>query len=1326
MKLASRESLSRIGIIFLGSLALFVGGFFYAQAQTPPSDLALEYVSLSGNTAVVYRNDGTAINNQAYVISFQWVDASGAALSPKQTLTRSSIASRGREILTWEDTAVEGTVIQYEQRCYKTGSIFRRRTRCDSIQVPRIVKQTLASYRMARPRPDAILAVTLDDENKITESNEGNNSAKVGNQPYRGAPPAPLAELVITRSTFDGTNLFVVIQNQSAANISNQPFDVGLQWLDQNGAAVGDKRFMRYKNLASGRVEVIDSRANLTVLQQTGTGLNDVEVAGLLSAYLAGRPTSAQKLQITVDERNQILENNEANNVATIVLPPLRLPDLAFASIGMQGSVLRIDVQNRGITFAPASELILQWLGPEGSIGEKVSTIYPIRPLIPGGSYPVTLAFNGQTPAERLLANPPPGALRLQFTIDAASKIKELSEDNNVSAIDAVALIPPLPDLAITKHVQTLTRERLMFSFINASKVPLTQFPGLSFWFEWVNEKGERIDKHLYWHDRSAASVPTGGAVSIFNSRGIYVGSAAGDFASLDSVLKNPPVNAAHLKITIDGPNRFRETDEANNTVLLSKPAAPATPPDFTVKEAKFTAEELTFTYNNTGGAHEQQLSIWFHFADSRGVQASPLYWLDVEPLSAGGERKFSSQNAVFYSQTGKSSLVDLLKVAPAGIKYFKITVDGPARIVESNELNNTALVERPIAPGQPDLVLEKAEVREEILYITVRNVGTQEAPLTNLALHWTAEEGKSLEQRADVEYWTTDPLATGAQTTIKIEINGLGNASRFLREPQKGAARLRIAVDGDQRLVESNEKNNETYLDRAQIPEPKPQPPDLMIGTAEVKDGSLNIAARNVGDEATIPTDIWLMWFAGSKALFSSAAVDLPGIVGRAETVVAVPLDGKTEASQILSDPPKDATRLRIYLDGSRKVKEANEDNNDILFDRTKLPVAAQKPELTLSLAIDIIPKAQAAASTSATAGFILAFAALLTGGFLIHAHHGTPGGARGLLSVFPLLLTSSRSSYMRLHKCGAQGCSGPNFTRHAALKKMTRASLGVALATGVVKIGIMFALSGTVGPTELVSAAMPEVSYGDGVRVTMVAKNTGKVPITGMMLRLPCPSGTSWTNTRLDERDLGVRKADQGFEAHDLNPGASHRLAVICKIEESVLKSIRFVGDAQYKETGDRRWYSNVIEVAVSKRTEVPVEKPDLTVEGLGFLPLLDVVEADQEPLPAMFSAVVKNNGKREAGRFLSRVRLDAGSDGSWDFVSPSGGQVLSLAPGADTFVQIPYEWRAPVGGYTFEVCVDPGNSVDEASEGNNCAKDRFTVKIGEEPAQEEEIVE
>ncbi|MBI5135311.1 hypothetical protein HZA86_03720 [Candidatus Uhrbacteria bacterium] len=120
---------------------------------------------------------------------------------------------------------------------------------------------------------------------------------------------------------------------------------------------------------------------------------------------------------------------------------------------------------------------------------------------------------------------------------------------------------------------------------------------------------------------------------------------------------------------------------------------------------------------------------------------------------------------------------------------------------------------------------------------------------------------------------------------------------------------------------------------------------PDLRIRFVTVSNEEASIVVENTGGVASKSTDVWLMWFAGSRALSSSAAVPLPVIPGLTQSIVAIPLEGSAEASKILREPPKGGTRVRLYLDGSRTVKEADENNNDFYLERSALPSSADEP---------------------------------------------------------------------------------------------------------------------------------------------------------------------------------------------------------------------------------------------------------------------------------------------------------------------------------------------------------------------------------------------
>ncbi|MEK7607214.1 MAG: CARDB domain-containing protein [Patescibacteria group bacterium] len=1562
--------------IFMGVLTpclFLVGVFFYPTytgAQTQLPDFVLQDVTLAGTgTAVIYRNDGAAVSGRAYTVSFQWVDANGVALAPKQTLARNTIASRGHDVLTWNGTMVQGTVIATEQRCYSTGSWFRRSTRCDSVQVPRMVTQSLAAYRAARPRADALLAVILDDGNQIAEGNETNNSAQVGDIPFRAAPPPQPSELAISRATFDDKGLFVAFQNQSSVAIVNQPFNVGIGWLDQNGATIGEKRFVRFKNMASAKVEIIDSRTGITAFFQTGPGADDLS-AEPLSAYLVRRPVNASKIQITLDELGTITEMNEANNMALINLPspdfmlltpiftpqvlsfryvnagsplpaqaipvsfwfewvdsagarvgdhlywhnrptgafppnfpitltsngmrvsssggelpldqilqnppaeavalkitidgpnafretnegnnsavlpkPVRpLPDLVFGSVEVKSGVLRIEVKNTGANPSAPADLLVQWFNADGSpnIGVLLSAATGSKPISPKSSSEITMALSGQSSAERLIANPPKTAARLQLTIDATRRITEISEDNNTASVDYAALAKPLPDLAMTKDLQTLSGGQLMFSYANLNPgAPLTQTLMLSFWFEWVDSTGTRIGD-FSWYDRPAASLPSGSTPSIFNSRGIYVYLAKG-FTTLESILQNPPEGATSLKVTIDGPDKFRETNEGNNIALFPRPASGKA--DLVIASAAVKDRTLSITARNAGGADAPATDIAFLWI---GGTSTDAVFSTLDPILAGKEA------TVTIPIDGAGKMSAFLAKPPEGTTQLRVALDGNQKFIELSEENNVAFVERsefptPVAEKLPDLAIAAGVRTGGVVKLTLVNETTDVLRAPLFQFKWIDAKGNALET-SPVSSWSGTNIAPGKTGEFAIEYERWreDGVTRFLKRPPSGAAALLAILDPENKVKESNEDNNSVRIALGQ--------PDLLLGVIEARDGILRIEVKNGGTAPSSATDIWLMWFGAKGALSSSAAVEISAIAQGASTEVTVPFDGKTEASTILRVPPKEGTRVRVFVDGSKRVEESNEQNNDAFLDRSALAVKeivllpdlavtalmiqpggsflvagvenrgkaevgefvwelrwldasgnrvgqtyknthpglksdwrfgatsdaedkigkpvpmgefvadppagavfleylldpddriremdesnnkkniatglltalkskkkAAQPEMSITLSTEIIPAARAAASSPATAGFLLALFAFASGGMLLYTHHGSPGGARGYLGIFPLLFISSRASYMRLRGCGSGGCKGAHFRRHKRLKRMARVSLGVALATVMAKLGLALMFVFAAGSTKSVSAALQSASPGDSVRATLVAKNSGVGNLEGITLRLACPSGAVRLNARLDDRE-DRRDASQGFAVSDLTSGAAHRLAVVCGVEEGASRTLRFIGDATLKSTGDRRWYSNIVEVAVKPRPEPepmkPIELSDLTVEGIGFLPLIDIVEAANKPLPAVFSAYVRNRGDVVAGSSMIRVRVDIGANGSWDVTSKFA-EAASLAPGAQVFVKIPLTWNAPAGTSIFEICADTEKSVQESDESNNCEQDRFIVAVGEEPYQEE----
>lgn len=132
----------------------------------------------------------------------------------------------------------------------------------------------------------------------------------------------------------------------------------------------------------------------------------------------------------------------------------------------------------------------------------------------------------------------------------------------------------------------------------------------------------------------------------------------------------------------------------------------------------------------------------------------------------------------------------------------------------------------------------------------------------------------------------------------------------------------------------------------------------------------------------------------------------------------------------------------------------------------------------------------------------------------------------------------------------------------------------------------------------------------------------------------------------------------------------------------------------------------------------TPTPIPTPSPTTKG-SALPDLIVQSVAVSPSPVTggskvsVSAIVKNTGTVSAGASGTRLRIDVGSNGTWD-VLPAAAATNELAAGqseTETFVAV---WVASSGTHTYEVCADSTSRVAESSEDNNCMTGTIAVKL------------
>jgi subtilase family serine protease len=118
-----------------------------------------------------------------------------------------------------------------------------------------------------------------------------------------------------------------------------------------------------------------------------------------------------------------------------------------------------------------------------------------------------------------------------------------------------------------------------------------------------------------------------------------------------------------------------------------------------------------------------------------------------------------------------------------------------------------------------------------------------------------------------------------------------------------------------------------------------------------------------------------------------------------------------------------------------------------------------------------------------------------------------------------------------------------------------------------------------------------------------------------------------------------------------------------------------------------------------------------PDLVIQTLTVEPSLPASGS----IPR-FVATVHNSGVAAAGPSQTRLRLDEGSDGTWDLQATAS--TSALAAGATATHVWFDEWVAKVGKHVVEVCADAAGAVVEGvpgGEDNNCRFISFIVKAG-----------
>ncbi|MBI4450223.1 hypothetical protein HY634_04130, partial [Candidatus Uhrbacteria bacterium] len=660
--------------------------------------------------------------------------------------------------------------------------------------------------------------------------------------PARAVSPTLTGErpdLKMTEARFDGRNLHVEYVNATGV-YDRRRYEVGFQWYDATGQPVGVRHWLPQPEVERGGVAILDTqyRTDLTY-RRSGSNYNR-----RLLDFILQRPNTAEELRVTVDDGNRIPEADETNNVASLKFP---FPDLQITAAEFTDTS-RVELKYRNANpaaIAQSYRIGFTWVDDAGTAQAATRWVNTLEPA-PGTEASVQttrtdasyVSESGRHMGDRLdwyLERRPAKAAQLKITLDDAGTVMESNEQNN-----AVLLRAAMPDLTIRDAA--LFNDTLTFMSANASDAGTGSF---TIGFQWVKPDGIPVGRE--YAALTGALGPKG--ERMFSSQGVIVFAGSGNrqaYQHLSTFLHNQPSGAELLRITIDSEQALAESNEGNNvaTVVSKQPD-----PDLTIRDASFAAGRLRFiAVNTSAGPARAPVSFWFEWVNADGERELGPFWYD-EPRDIAAKQSvlIDSLNLRVWGvpaggdRAVESSFAAILAAPVPGVTGLKVWVDGPNRIAESNEANNTVLLKVPL----PDLTPTDLTVTPGAITWKEKNLGdTVEGAYSYLTkIEWLEGSGKTISGR-DIQSAGTKIL-TGSVTPQELSTR-FGIPTAFLTPPT-GAVKLRVTMDSRGTLVEKNEGNNVVEVS---IPIP-----DLAFGgvvfTAE--DG-LAFGYQNVGDE--LPAD--------------------------------------------------------------------------------------------------------------------------------------------------------------------------------------------------------------------------------------------------------------------------------------------------------------------------------------------------------------------------------------------------------------------------------------------------------------------------------------
>ncbi len=755
------------------------------------------------------------------------------------------------------------------------------------------------SYSTAGKVGDRKIQVIADRNNLIIEQNENDNSATATLSV--AALPAPNLLVQVSNIGFDPAQANPGDQVTVYATVLN------------NGTADATDVLVQF-------VDATNSSAPSPIGQpQTIEAIVAGGSAAVQIVYDSTGLSGDRKIQVVADPNNFIPEMKESDNNATktLSLVPETAPNLVMSSSNLtfvpteptEGSFVTIRALVINDGNAPATNVVVQFLDiSASSSGVAIGQPQVIDTIAVGGSGIAEVSYNTVAAMAATDDGEKRGERKIKVVVDPNNFITESKETDN----------------AVSSKTLTLAA---------AAGPNLTMLAGNIGFNPGQPVDGDRLTIHAVvinsgLHDANDVAVQfvdvSGGAnVPLAPPQVIDSIPAGGSGTAQVLYDSSGQSGERRIEISVDPNNFIPETNEGDNSAVgLVTVAAPPAPNLMVLAgNLKFSPSEptqgdpVTVTVTILNGGNADANDVVIQLLDVTGGGARPIGAEQlIDTLPAGGNATIS----LLYDNTDQP-----------GEREIQVIADPNDAVHESDEGDNRASKVLTISPPKiPNLVIRPAD----IAYSPAKIVAGDEVQITaTVRNEGNVEVTGVVVQIVDATNGS-DPIGD-PQTIDRIPAGGSSIVvAKFDTTDKEGERRLRITVDPDDAIFETDETDNEA-VKSLRVASPSETPPDLpniVIFAGNIKFEPSSPAA---GEPVTMTVNVLNQGTVVAENVLIRVMDVTDGaseVLGEKMITGTLPVGEGTEISMTLSTEGREGSRtIQVTADPDNVIEESNEDDN-------------------------------------------------------------------------------------------------------------------------------------------------------------------------------------------------------------------------------------------------------------------------------------------------------------------------------------------------------------------------------------------------------------